>query len=111
MQLTIDKVPKTYPNGMRALKEVSLAIPSGTFGRLGPHGAGKSTLMRCVAALQEPDTGTIQFGDIDAQAAPHALRKTLGYLPQDFGVYEEGTAGDLPDHFRGPEGHQRWAGA
>jgi ABC-type multidrug transport system ATPase subunit len=66
---------------MRALKEVSLVIPSGTFGLLGPNG-GKSTLMRCVAALQEPDTGTIQFGDIDAQAAPHALRKTLGYLPQ-----------------------------
>ena len=110
MQLTIDMVPKTYPNGMRALKEVSLAIPSGTFGPLGPNG-GKSTLMRCVAALQEPDTGAIQFGDIDVQAAPHALRKTLGYLPQDFGVYEEGTAGDLLDHFRRPEGHQRWAGA
>jgi ABC-type multidrug transport system ATPase subunit len=99
MQLTIDHVSKTYPNGTQALKGVSLTIPSGMFGLLGPNGAGKSTLMRCVATLQEPDTGTIQFGDVDVQADPHALRKTLGYLPQEFGVYETVTAEDLLDHF------------
>jgi ABC-type multidrug transport system ATPase subunit len=99
MQLTIDNVSKTYPNGTRALRDVSLTIPSGMFGLLGPNGAGKSTLMRSIATLQEPDTGTIQFGDIDVQANPHALRKTLGYLPQEFGVYEKVTAEDLLDHF------------
>jgi ABC-type multidrug transport system ATPase subunit len=99
MQLTIDNVSKTYPNGTQALKDVSLTIPSGMFGLLGPNGAGKSTLMRCIATLQEPDTGTIQFGDIDVQTDPHALRKTLGYLPQEFGVYEKVTAEDLLDHF------------
>ena len=99
MQLTISNVSKTYPNGTQALKDVSLTIPSGMFGLLGPNGAGKSTLMRSIATLQEPDTGTIQFGDIDVQADPHALRKTLGYLPQEFGVYEKVTAEDLLDHF------------
>lgn len=105
MQLTIENVSKTYPNGTQALRDVSLTIPSGMFGLLGPNGAGKSTLMRCVATLQEPDTGSIQleggdeFGDIDVQADPHALRKTLGYLPQEFGVYDKVTAEDLLDHF------------
>ncbi len=99
MQLTIEDVSKTYSNGTQALKDVSLTIPSGMFGLLGPNGAGKSTLMRCIATLQEPDTGSIQFGDIDVQSDPHALRKTLGYLPQEFGVYEKVTAEDLLDHF------------
>lgn len=99
MQLTIDNVSKTYPNGTQALRDVSLTIPPGMFGLLGPNGAGKSTLMRCVATLQEPDTGTIQFGDIDVQSEQHALRRVLGYLPQEFGVYESATAEDLLDHF------------
>ena len=99
MQLTIDGVSKTYPNGTQALKDVSLTIPPGMFGLLGPNGAGKSTLMRSIATLQEPDAGTIQFGDIDVQAEPHALRRRLGYLPQEVGVYEKVTAEDLLDHF------------
>ena len=99
MELSIQSVSKTYPNGTQALKDVSLTIPSGMFGLLGPNGAGKSTLMRCIATLQEPDTGTITFGDIDVQRSPHALRRVLGYLPQEFGVYEKVTAEDLLDHF------------
>lgn len=99
MQLTIENVSKTYPNGTQALKDVSLTIPPGMFGLLGPNGAGKSTLMRCVATLQEPDTGRIQFGGIDVRTDQHALRRVLGYLPQEFGVYEKVTAEDLLDHF------------
>ncbi len=99
MQLTIENVSKTYPNGTQALKDVSLTIPPGMFGLLGPNGAGKSTLMRTVATLQEPDTGSIHLGDIDVLADEHALRKRLGYLPQEVGVYDNVTAETLLDHF------------
>ncbi|MFP4228245.1 MAG: ABC transporter ATP-binding protein [Salinivenus sp.] len=99
MTLTIENVSKTYPNGTRALRDVSLEIPAGMFGLLGPNGAGKSTLMRTIATLQEPDTGTIRLGDIDVLADKHALRKRLGYLPQEVGVYDDVTAERLLDHF------------
>jgi len=99
MELHIENVSKTYPNGTRAVDDVSLTIPPGMFGLLGPNGAGKSTLMRMVATLQEPDTGSIHLGDIDVINEPQALRKKLGYLPQEFGVYENVTAEDLLDHF------------
>lgn len=99
MQLTIDNVSKTYPNGTRALKDVSLTIPAGMFGLLGPNGAGKSTLMRIIATLQEPDAGSIHLGDIDVLQEKRDLRRVLGYLPQEFGLYEKATAEDLLDHF------------
>jgi len=99
MTLTIENVSKTYPNGTRALDDVSLTIPPGMFGLLGPNGAGKSTLMRTIATLQEPDTGAIHLGDIDVLSDKHALRRRLGYLPQEVGVYEDTTAETLLDHF------------
>src|SRR5688572_10894150 len=99
MQLDIRNISKTYPNGVQALKDVSLTIPAGMYGLLGPNGAGKSTLMRMIATLQEPDTGTIQLGDIDVLKQKDLVRRTLGYLPQEFGVYPKVSAEDLLDHF------------
>jgi ABC-2 type transport system ATP-binding protein len=96
--LTIRHLGHTYDNGTRALDDVSLDIPPGMFGLLGPNGAGKSSLMRCLATLQAPSSGTMQFDDIDIVARPQALRATLGYLPQDFGVYPRVSAWDLLDH-------------
>ena len=96
--LSIAGLAHTYPNGTRALDAVTLDIPRGMFGLLGPNGAGKSTLMRCIATLQVPTAGSIRFGDIDVLANPQALRKTLGYLPQDFGVYPRVSAADMLDH-------------
>jgi len=96
--LRIDGLTHDYPNGPRALDAVSLEVPRGMFGLLGPNGAGKSTLMRCIATLQIPTSGAIRFGDIDVLADPDALRRTLGYLPQDFGVYPRVTALDMLDH-------------
>jgi len=90
--LEITNLSHTYANGTVALDGVSLSIPKGMFGLLGPNGAGKSTLMRTVATLQEPTSGSISFGDIDVLANPQELRKRLGYLPQDFGVYPRVTA-------------------
>jgi ABC-type multidrug transport system ATPase subunit len=90
--LEIANLSHTYANGTAALDDVSLSIPRGMFGLLGPNGAGKSTLMRTVATLQEPTAGTIKFGDIDVLAEPQRLRRTLGYLPQDFGVYPRVSA-------------------
>ena len=90
--LEITNLSHTYANGTVALDGVSLSIPKGMFGLLGPNGAGKSTLMRTVATLQEPTSGSIRFGDIDVLADPQELRKRLGYLPQDFGVYPRVTA-------------------
>jgi ABC-type multidrug transport system ATPase subunit len=98
-ELVIDGVAKTYPNGVQALKGVSLRIPAGMFGLLGPNGAGKSTLMRTIATLQEPDQGSISFGDIDVLRQKDRVRRTLGYLPQEFGVYPKVTALELLDHF------------
>src|SRR5688500_7896063 len=99
MHLEIRNISKTYPNGVQALKDVSLDIPAGMYGLLGPNGAGKSTLMRIIATLQEPDTGTIQLGDIDVVHQKDEVRRTLGYLPQEFGVYPKVSAEDLLDHF------------
>ena len=90
--LEIQKLSHTYANGTVALDDVSLSIPRGMYGLLGPNGAGKSTLMRTVATLQQPTAGSIKFGDIDVLANPDALRRTLGYLPQDFGVYPRVSA-------------------
>ena len=90
--LEIANLSHTYANGTVALDNVSLSIPRGMFGLLGPNGAGKSTLMRTVATLQAPTAGSIQFGDIDVLADPERLRRTLGYLPQDFGVYPRVSA-------------------
>src|SRR5687767_14873014 len=99
MQLTIEGVSKTYPNGVQALKDVTLTIPAGMYGLLGPNGAGKSTLMRILATLQEPDEGSIHIGDIDVVNQKDEVRKTLGYLPQEFGVYPKVSAEELLDHF------------
>jgi ABC-type multidrug transport system ATPase subunit len=99
MNLRIENLSKTYPNGTRALDDVSLTIAPGMFGLLGPNGAGKSTLMRTIATLQEPDTGRVHLGEIDVLRQKQAVRRTLGYLPQEFGVYPKVSAEDLLDHF------------
>jgi ABC-type multidrug transport system ATPase subunit len=96
--LALRDVSHVYPNGTRALDRVTLDIPRGMYGLLGPNGAGKSTLMRTVATLQAPTEGTIRFGDIDVVAEPERLRRTLGYLPQDFGVYPRVSAYAMLDH-------------
>lgn len=98
MQLTITDLNKTYANGVQALKNVSLTINKGMFGLLGPNGAGKSSLMRTIATLQEPDTGTITLGEIDAIKDKKEIRKLLGYLPQEFGVYPKINAETLLNH-------------
>ena len=104
MQLHIREVSKAYPSGVRALKGVSLTIPVGMYGLLGPNGAGKSTLMRILATLQEPDAGSVRLGDIDVLNAKDEVRKVLGYLPQEFGVYPRVSAERLLDHFALLEG-------
>jgi ABC-type multidrug transport system ATPase subunit len=96
--LSIKGLTKTYDNGVKALNNVHLEVPKGMFGLLGPNGAGKSSLMRTIATLQTADTGSITFDGIDVFADPQALRKRLGYLPQDFGVYPRISAYDLLDH-------------
>src|SRR5262252_8459864 len=98
MELRIHGLFKTYPNGVCALDNVSLTIPCGMFGLLGPNGAGKSTLMRTLATLQEPDSGTASLGDIDVLKQKEDVRRRLGYLPQDFGVYPRISAQDMLDH-------------
>jgi ABC-2 type transport system ATP-binding protein len=97
--LTIRNVSKRYANGVQALHDVSLDIPPGMYGLLGPNGAGKSTLMRTLATLQEPDSGQLRLGDIDVVHQKEALRRTLGYLPQEFGVYPKASAEELLDYF------------
>jgi ABC-type multidrug transport system ATPase subunit len=99
MQLRIQNVSKTYANGVRALNDVSLAIPQGMYGLLGPNGAGKSTLMRILATLQEPDSGAVTFGDINVLEQKDEVRRTLGYCPQEFGVYPHVSAESLLEHF------------
>ncbi len=96
--LKITNLNKTYPNGVKALDSVNLEIPNGMFGLLGPNGAGKSSLMRTVACLQEADSGTAMFDDLDILKNPKELRKILGYLPQEFGVYPRITAMQLLEH-------------
>lgn len=98
-QLSICGLSKTYPNGTRALKGISLDVPPGMFGLLGRNGAGKSTLMRILATLQEPDEGTIHLGDLDVIRQKERVRETLGYLPQSFGFHPRVRAERLLDHF------------
>ncbi|QIL74859.1 ABC transporter ATP-binding protein [Hymenobacter sp. HDW8] len=99
MELRIRHVSKSYANGVQALKDINLTIPAGMYGLLGPNGAGKSTLMRTIATLQEPDAGTIHLGNLDVLQQPDEVRQTLGYLPQEFGVYPKARAEDLLDYF------------
>ena len=111
MELHIREVSKSYSNGVQALRDVTLTIPVGMYGLLGPNGAGKSTLMRILATLQEPDEGSIRLGDIDVLNQKDEVRKTLGYLPQEFGVYPKATAENLLNHFAILKGHCRAWGA
>jgi ABC-2 type transport system ATP-binding protein len=109
MELRIEHLAKTYPNGVHALRDVTLTIPRGMFGLLGPNGAGKSTLMRTIAPLQEPDAGSITLTRpegtrIDVLREKDRVRRTLGYLPQEFGVYPSVSAERLLDHFAVLEG-------
>ena len=97
-EMIISNLSKTYPNGVRALRDVSLSIGTGMFGLLGPNGAGKSTLMRTIATLQEADGGSITFGDIDVLTQKDDVRRILGYLPQEFGVYPKVTAEAMLHH-------------
>ncbi|MGZ8315168.1 MAG: ABC transporter ATP-binding protein [Telluria sp.] len=99
MELRIRNLSKTYANGVVALDKVTLNIPTGMFGLLGPNGAGKSTLMRILATLQECDSGSVFLGDLDVLDEQDEVRRLLGYLPQDFGVYPKVTAYELLDHF------------
>ena len=96
--LVIRGLSKTYPDGVRALNNVSLSIPRGMFGMLGPNGAGKSTLMRTIATLQTPDSGTISFGELDVLKQKRDVQKILGYLPQEFGTYPGASPLEMLDH-------------
>jgi len=98
MALTITGLSKTYPNGVRALKNLSLSVGSSMFGLLGPNGAGKSSLMRTVATLQDPDSGSIMLDGIDVLTQKDEVRRVLGYLPQEFGVYPKMSAVDMLTH-------------
>jgi ABC-2 type transport system ATP-binding protein len=98
MELRIDGLSKTYANGVKALNDVSLTIPHGMYGLLGPNGAGKSTLMRTIATLQEADSGSMRLAEIDVLKQKDEVRKRLGYLPQEFGVYPRISAQDMLDH-------------
>jgi ABC-2 type transport system ATP-binding protein len=104
MNLQIHELSKRYPNNVQALDRVSLEIPKGMFGLLGPNGAGKSTLMRTIATLQEADSGTVRMGDLDVLGQKHEVRKILGYLPQEFGVYPRTSAVELLSHFAALKG-------
>ena len=104
MKLTISDLSKTYPDGVQALKNVSLEIPTGMFGLLGPNGAGKSTLMRTIATLQDADTGSIHLDDVNVLEQKDDIRKFLGYLPQEFGVYPKVSAQDMLNHIAALKG-------
>jgi ABC-2 type transport system ATP-binding protein len=99
LSLSIQGLSKTYPNGVQALRDISLEIPTGMFGLLGPNGAGKSTLMRTIATLQEADSGTVMLGPIDVLRQKDDVRRILGYLPQEFGVYPKISADAMLNHF------------
>src|SRR5712691_3312182 len=103
-ELVIAGLSKTYPNGVRALQDVSLNIPTGMFGLLGPNGAGKSTLMRTLATLQEADSGSAMLDSIDVLRQKDDVRKILGYLPQEFGVYPKISAETMLSHFAALKG-------
>jgi len=104
MKLILKNLTKTYKNGVKAIDDLSIEIGTGMFGLLGPNGAGKSSLMRTIATLQSPDTGSITFGDINVLEDNMSLRKILGYLPQSFGVYPKMSAEDLLDYFASLKG-------
>ena len=99
MELSIESLSKRYDNGVQALSDVNLTISPGMFGLLGPNGAGKSTLMRTLATLQEADSGTVKLGTIDVLREKDSVRRLLGYLPQEFGLYPKVTAATMLDHF------------
>lgn len=107
MELKITNLSKTYSNGVQALQNINLTIPKGMYGLLGPNGAGKSTFMRTLATLQEPDEGSIFLGDIDVIKQKEEIRRTLGYLPQEFGLYPRAKAEDLLDYFAVLKGIRR----
>jgi ABC-2 type transport system ATP-binding protein len=104
MELRIDRLSKRYPNGVQALQDVSLRIPQGMFGLLGPNGAGKSTLMRTLATLQEADSGSVSLDGIDVLKQKDEVRRVLGYLPQEFGLYPKVSAENLLTHFASLKG-------
>jgi len=106
--VTISELSKTYPNGVKALKNVSLTIGNNMFGLLGPNGAGKSTLMRTIATLQDPDSGSVQLDGLDVLANKNEVRKVLGYLPQEFGVYPKMSAIDMLNHLAVMKGITSW---
>ncbi len=105
--LQIKHVSKTYDNGVQALQDVNLDIPTGMLGLLGPNGAGKSSLMRTIATLQQCDSGSIVLDNLDVLSEPHEARKLLGYLPQDFGVYPQFSAQTMLNHFAALKGITR----
>ncbi len=102
--LSIRNLTHTYPNGVAALKNVDLEIGKGMFGLLGPNGAGKSSLIRIIATLQQPTQGSVRFGEVDVLKQPDGLRRVLGYLPQDFGVYPRGSAYEIMNHLAALKG-------
>ena len=104
--LSITNLNKTYPNGTKALNNVNLEIGTGMFGLLGPNGAGKSSLMRTIATLQQADSGDIKFNDINVFTEPDELRKVLGYLPQDFGIYPKVSAEMMLNHIAKIKGYR-----
>ncbi|MFT4685236.1 MAG: ABC-2 type transport system ATP-binding protein [Neolewinella sp.] len=104
MELKIENLNKTYGNGVHAINDCNLTIPQGMYGLLGPNGAGKSSLMRTIATLQEADSGSITLGDIDVLRDKDAVRRVLGYLPQEFGVYPKVSAESMLDHVAGLKG-------
>ena len=110
MQLIISNLSKTYPNGVTALNGVSLKISTGMYGLVGPNGAGKSTLMRTLATLQEADSGSVRLDDLDVLKEKDAVRRLLGYLPQEFGLYPKLSAIDMLTHIailKGVGGHSQ----
>ena len=104
MELNIENLNKTYSNGVQALKNVTLSIPQGMFGLLGPNGAGKSSLMRTLATLQQADSGSARLDDIDILNDKAQVRKILGYLPQEFGVYPKVSSYDMLNHIASLKG-------
>ena len=104
MELKIKNLSKTYSNGVQALKDITLDIPQGMFGLLGPNGAGKSSLMGTLATLQQADSGSVMLGDLDVLKEKAEVRKILGYLPQEFGVYPKVTSYNMLDHIASLKG-------